>query len=113
MYDLSGNIIQYICHWMIFREIQLRHSATPMTTGGTPYSSLDLLFEGESHVNNVLTAHQPAEGGDISTRSCIFAHRFPGADCQAGGLSDRRIIPASKASKIPTDRFFKETSNFE
>lgn len=75
-YDLSGNIVQYICLDDIQGDTIEAFSYT-YDTRRHPYSSLDLAFEGESHVNNVLEKTNLLKGVGYINQVIYSASGFP------------------------------------
>jgi hypothetical protein len=75
-WDLSGNIIQYICLEDIQGDTIEAFSYT-YDTMRHPYSSLDLVFDGESHVNNILKKTNLLKGVDYSNQVEYSHTGFP------------------------------------
>lgn len=75
-YDLSGNIIQYIGMDDVQGDTIEAFSYT-YDTRSHPYSSLDLPFEGESHVNNILKKTNLLNGLDYVNQIVYSPTGFP------------------------------------
>jgi hypothetical protein len=75
-WDLSGNIIQYICLEDIQGDTIEAFSYT-YDTMRHPYSSLDLVFDGESHVNNILKKTNLLKGVDYNNQVEYSHTGFP------------------------------------
>ncbi len=75
-YDLSGNIIQYISKDNIQGDTIEAFSYT-YDTGKHPFSSLNLVFEGESHVNNVLEKTNLLKGVGYKNQVVYSSTGFP------------------------------------
>lgn len=75
-YDLSGNIIQYICLDDIQGDTIEAFSYT-YDNKRHPYSLLDLAFEGESHVNNVVKKTNLLKGVDHNNQVVYSVTGFP------------------------------------
>jgi hypothetical protein len=75
-YDLSGNIIQYICMDDSQGDTIEAFSYT-YDASRHPFSKLDLVFDGESHVNNIVTKTNLLNGVDYVNQIEYSFSNFP------------------------------------
>ncbi|MCA1746083.1 MAG: hypothetical protein LC655_00190 [Bacteroidales bacterium] len=75
-YDLSGNIVQYVSMDDVQGDTIEAFSYT-YDTRSHPYSSLDLPFKGESHVNNILKKTNLLKGLDYVNQVVYSPTGFP------------------------------------
>ncbi len=91
-YDEAGNVVQYVSLDDINGDT-LEASSLTYDNQHHPYDGLDLLFEGESHVNNILKRTDLMNGDEYVHQIVYSATGYPQqVSIRRNGISNEEII---------------------